>query len=72
VHINSGIPNRPFYLTATSIGGNACEIPGQVWYKTMTSSQLYLNANIPFFAKLTIRIAKGTYNGTISDTGKEA
>ena len=36
VHINSGIPNRAFYLVATEIGGNAWEAPGQIWYETLT------------------------------------
>jgi Zn-dependent metalloprotease len=37
VHINSGIPNRAFYLTATAIGGNAWEAPGKIWYQTLTT-----------------------------------
>ena len=36
VHINSGIPNRAFYLTATQIGGNAWEKAGKIWYVTLT------------------------------------
>jgi Zn-dependent metalloprotease len=36
VHINSGIPNKAFYLAATTIGGNAWEAPGQIWYQTLT------------------------------------
>ena len=28
VHINSGIPNRAFYLVARTLGGNAWEAPG--------------------------------------------
>lgn len=32
VHINSGIPNRVFYLTATHIGGFAWEKAGRIWY----------------------------------------
>jgi Zn-dependent metalloprotease len=32
VHINSGIPNRAFYLTADAIGGNAWEKAGKIWY----------------------------------------
>jgi Zn-dependent metalloprotease len=36
VHINSGIPNRAFYLAATAIGGYAWEIPGQIWYLAAT------------------------------------
>ncbi len=32
VHINSGIPNRAFFLAATAIGGFSWEKAGQVWY----------------------------------------
>ena len=35
VHINSGIPNRAFVLTAQALGGNAWDIAGCIWYKTM-------------------------------------
>jgi Zn-dependent metalloprotease len=35
VHINSGIPNRAFYVTATEIGGNAWLKAGQIWYVTL-------------------------------------
>jgi Zn-dependent metalloprotease len=35
VHINSGIPNHAFYLAATTLGGNAWEKAGQVWYKAL-------------------------------------
>lgn len=32
VHLNSGIPNRAFYLAAEAIGGNAWDVAGRVWY----------------------------------------
>jgi Zn-dependent metalloprotease len=35
VHINSGIPNRAFYLTATELGGKAWERAGIIWYVTV-------------------------------------
>jgi len=35
VHINSGIPNRAFALTAPAIGANASEDAGHIWYKTL-------------------------------------
>jgi Zn-dependent metalloprotease len=37
VHINSGIPNRAFYVTAVEIGGNAWEKAGLIWYIALTS-----------------------------------
>jgi Zn-dependent metalloprotease len=38
VHINSGIPNKAFYLTAVGIGGYAWEAPGRVWYAALQAS----------------------------------
>jgi Zn-dependent metalloprotease len=38
VHINSGIPNRAFYLTAIGIGGFAWEAPGHIWYESLKAS----------------------------------
>lgn len=38
VHINSGIPNKAFYLTALSIGGNAWDAPGHIWYEALKAS----------------------------------
>ena len=35
VHINSGIPNHAFYLTATELGGHAYEAAAEIWYRTM-------------------------------------
>lgn len=32
VHINSGIPNHAFYITAYEMGGYAWEKAGQIWY----------------------------------------
>ncbi|NET59761.1 MAG: M4 family metallopeptidase [Symploca sp. SIO2E6] len=35
VHINSGIPNRAFYLAAMEMGGYAWEKAGRIWYITL-------------------------------------
>ena len=40
VHINSGIPNRAFYLAATEIGGYAWEKAGRIWYETLRDRHL--------------------------------
>jgi len=37
VHINSGIPNRAFYITAIELGGYAWEKAGQIWYNVLTN-----------------------------------
>jgi len=38
VHINSGIPNKAFYLTAIGIGGFAWEAAGHIWYEALRAS----------------------------------
>lgn len=38
VHINSGIPNKAFYLTAVGIGGFAWEASGHIWYESLKAS----------------------------------
>ncbi len=53
VHINSGIPNRAFYLTSEALSGNAWEAPGRIWYDTLTGSSLPANATFRIFAKAT-------------------
>ena len=35
VHINSGIPNHAFYLTAMKIGGRSWLKAGRIWYRTL-------------------------------------
>jgi Zn-dependent metalloprotease len=35
VHLNSGIPNRAFYLAATALGGYAWEAAGHIWYTSL-------------------------------------
>ncbi|MFZ5882796.1 MAG: M4 family metallopeptidase [Chloroflexota bacterium] len=45
VHINSGIPNRAFYVTAMELGGYAWEKAGQIWYVTLRDK---LTANSQF------------------------
>src|SRR5262249_1855564 len=35
VHLNSGIPNRAFYLVAAALGGHAWEQAGAIWYQSL-------------------------------------
>jgi Zn-dependent metalloprotease len=53
VHINSGIPNRAFYLLAEALGGNAWESPGRIWYETLTGGSLPPTATFSVFARAT-------------------
>ena len=56
VHINSGIPNRAFYLAATAIGGHAWEAAGRIWYVTLTQ-RLESTSNFRAAADATIAVA---------------
>jgi Zn-dependent metalloprotease len=53
VHINSGIPNRAFYLVAEALGSNAWEAPGRIWYDALTAGSLPAAATFSVFAKAT-------------------
>ena len=61
VHLNSGIPNRAFYLVASALGGNAWEAPGRIWYDTLTGGSLAAAATFSAFAKATAASAKELY-----------
>jgi len=56
VHINSGIPNHAFYVTATQIGGSAWDKAGQIWYVTLRD-KLTSNSNFQDCANLTYQTA---------------
>jgi Zn-dependent metalloprotease len=56
VHINSGIPNRAFYLAAAAIGGNAWERAGRIWYETVTT-EIKANTDFRGFADATAAVA---------------
>jgi len=57
VHINSGIPNRAFYLLAAALGGNAWERAGQIWFDVLTGGELTATADFAEFARLTVAAA---------------
>ena len=61
VHINSGIPNRAFYLIATELVGYAWERAGRIWYETLRSKQLKVDAQFQDFALLTLDQARQLY-----------
>jgi Zn-dependent metalloprotease len=56
VHINSGIPNRAFYLAAKKIGGYAWQKAGLIWYRALNGS-LKPSANFQDMANATMTIA---------------
>ncbi len=57
VHINSGIPNRAFYLLAVALGGFAWERAGRIWYDTLRDARLTTTASFQEFADLTVDVA---------------
>ncbi|MCP6759507.1 MAG: M4 family metallopeptidase [Fischerella sp. CENA71] len=64
VHINSGIPNRAFYLAAIEIGGYAWEKAGKIWYIALCD-RLRARTNFKRAANITIQVAGELYgNGS--------
>lgn len=67
VHINSGIPNRAFFLVADALGGNAWASAGRIWYDTIAggdaagSPLLPNNATFAEFAAATHAVATSLY-----------
>jgi Zn-dependent metalloprotease len=61
VHLNSGIPNRAFYLAAYGLDGYAWEKAGRIWYETLRDAGLRPNTGFKRFAKLTVSTAGRLY-----------
>lgn len=57
VHINSGIPNFAFYVSAFNMGGNAWEKAGRIWYAVLTDVSLTQNAQFVDVMNKTIQYA---------------
>ena len=72
VHINSGIPNRAFYLAATSIGGFAWETVGKVWYAAVRDDRVTEGTNFAQFAAVTIDLAQALLKKTDAKAVAEA
>lgn len=60
VHLNSGIPNKAFYLVASALGGNAWEKAGRIWYDAL-SSGLRPTTDFAGFASATVASATARY-----------
>jgi Zn-dependent metalloprotease len=67
VHINSGIPNRAFYLVADALGGNAWVKAGQIWYDTIRDRSLARTSTFAAFAARTVANAKRRYGVTSTE-----
>lgn len=57
VHLNSGIPNKAFYLFATALGGNSWDTAGRVWFLALTQL-LRRDADFAAAARATITAAQ--------------
>jgi Zn-dependent metalloprotease len=67
VHTNSGIPNHAFYVVATTIGGNAWEAAGTIWYDSLADPRLKPNARFSSFAAITLRQARSRFGTSSSE-----
>jgi Thermolysin metallopeptidase, alpha-helical domain/Thermolysin metallopeptidase, catalytic domain/TIR domain len=62
VHLNQGIPNRAFYLAATTIGGFAWEKAGRIWYEAVRDEPLRAEkTEFVDFARITHTVAGRLY-----------
>ena len=69
VHINSGIPNYAFYLTAVSMGGNAWEKAGSIWYQSCISPFMKPTMRFQPFAQLTVSTAQQLFGPGSAEVG---
>ncbi|UBX49172.1 M4 family metallopeptidase [Providencia alcalifaciens] len=65
VHINSGIPNKAFYLLATRLGGYSWEVAGKIWVAAVSDPNVSNTATFIEFAQATIRSAKNLFGDQI-------
>ncbi|MEN4921663.1 M4 family metallopeptidase [Achromobacter spanius] len=72
VHINSGIPNRAFYLAATALEGNAWNGAGRVWYDTLCDKRLRHDADFKAFASLTLEVAGANADAAVRRAVEQA
>ncbi|HAB73434.1 MULTISPECIES: M4 family metallopeptidase [Pantoea] len=72
VHLNSGIPNRAFYLAAKALGGYAWEQAGQAWYDTVCDKSLPQDADFSTFAQLTIQHGERRFNRSVAQSIEQA
>jgi len=72
VHINSGIPNRAFYLSCVNLGAaHSWEKAGKIWYAALTS-RLTAHARFHDAATATVAIAHDQFGTTEAAAVKAA
>ncbi|MBF4769234.1 M4 family metallopeptidase [Nocardioides agariphilus] len=57
VHLNSGIANRAFHLSASAIGGRAWEGAGAIWYAALTGPDVGPDTDFAGFAAACVAAA---------------
>jgi Zn-dependent metalloprotease len=72
VHLNSGIPNRAFYLAAVGLGGRAWDGAGRIWYATASDGRLRPTATFADFADLTVDRAGAIFDAAAAVTVADA
>ncbi|RJS93091.1 M4 family metallopeptidase [Salinisphaera sp. Q1T1-3] len=72
VHINSGIPNRAFYLAATALSGHSWVVAGHIWYAALTDSRLARDTDFAGFAAVTTALAEERFDSTTRDAVRKA
>nr|WP_024965368.1 M4 family metallopeptidase [Pantoea sp. IMH] len=72
VHLNSGIPNRAFYLAAIALGGYAWEQAGYAWYDALCDRSLPQDADFSTFAQFTVRHGQKRFNKSVGQAIEEA
>ena len=73
VHINSGIPNKAFYLAAVALSPNgyAWDKAGRIWYEVLCN-RLRPDSEFADCAKLTIQVAKDMFNSATKNAVQKA
>jgi Zn-dependent metalloprotease len=66
VHINSGIPNRAFYLLAVELSGFAWEKAGRIWYDALCN-RIRSNSTFKTAAKATVASAASLFGSTSNE-----
>ncbi|MEM6161848.1 M4 family metallopeptidase [Erwinia sp. P6884] len=72
VHLNSGIPNRAFYLAAQALGGYAWEQAGYAWYDALCDRALPQNADFKTFAQFTVRHGQQRFDKSVGQAIEDA
>jgi len=72
VHVNSGIPNKAFYLIATAFGGSSWEKAGQIWWKAIRSGHVPPRCSFLQFADITVDSAKQVGGDDAAKTVRQA